>query len=89
MTPVVRYNSVGYLIALAVKYDLEMDQMDAISDNEIYMSQPIYYAKKTMCKSIYGLKQTSRQWNLKSNHILLLFNGLDDSEGAVAPATAR
>lgn len=80
--PVVRYTSVRYLFALAAKYDLEMIQMDAISaflqgdiDTEIYMAQPEQYEENSqVCllnKSIYGLKQASRQWNLKLNSTLL------------------
>lgn len=80
--PVVRYTSIRYLIALAAKYDLEMSQMDAVSaflqgdiDTEIYMSQPENYRKNNqVCflhKSIYGLKQASRQWNIKLNSALL------------------
>lgn len=80
--PVVRYNSVRYLIALAAKYDLEMAQMDAISaflqgdvDTEIYMLQPTHFeVNAQVCllqKSIYGLKQASRQWNLKLNDVLV------------------
>lgn len=71
--PVVRYTSVCFLLALAAKYNLEMIQMDAISaflqgdkDTEIYMSQPDCYIENAqVChlhKSIYGLKQASRQW---------------------------
>lgn len=80
--PVVRYTSVRYLLALAAKYNLDIFQMDAIGaflqgdiDTEIYMSQPECYEKNNqVCrlhKSIYGLKQASRQWNLKLNSILI------------------
>lgn len=88
--PVVRYTSVRFLLALAAKYDLEMIQMDAISaflqgdiDTEIYMSQPEYYeVNNLVChlhKSIYGLKQASRQWNQKLNNALLKI-GLERSK---------
>lgn len=80
--PVVRYTSIRFLLSLAAKYDLDIFQMDAISaflqgdiDTEIYMSQPEQYKENNqVCilhKSIYGLKQASRQWNLKLNSILL------------------
>lgn len=46
-SPVVRYTTVRYLFALAAKYELQIDQMDAVSaflqgeiDKEIYMQQP-------------------------------------------------
>lgn len=81
-SPVVRYTSVRYLFALAAKYDLDVDQMDAVSaflqgdiDTEIYKLQPEMYSEgNKVCllhKSLYGLKQASRQWNLKLNYILL------------------
>lgn len=80
-SPVVRYTSVRYLIALAARYNLDIDQMDAITaflqgdlENEIYMTQPELYEEGTkVCllqKSIYGLKQASRQWNLKLDGVL-------------------
>lgn len=88
--PVVRYTSIRYLLALAAKYNLEIFQMDAISaflqgdiDTEIYMSQPECYNENSkVCllhKSIYGLKQASRQWNLELNSILVKI-GLERSK---------
>lgn len=79
--PVVRHTSIRYLFALAVKYNLYMEQMDAVTaflqgdiDTEIYMNQPPSYEHgQEVCKlnkSIYGLKQASRQWNLKLMSVL-------------------
>lgn len=79
--PVVRHTSIRYLLALAVKYNLYIEQMDAITaflqgdiDTEIYMLQPPSYVYgEEVCKlnkSIYGLKQASRQWNLKLTSVL-------------------
>lgn len=74
--PVVRHTSIRYLLSLAVKYKLHIEQIDAVTaflqgdiDTEIYMTQPpLYEHGEKVCKlnkSIYGLKQASRQWNLK------------------------
>lgn len=80
--PVVRYTSIRYVIGLAVKYNLKIHQMDAVTaflqgdiEENIYMSQPPYFEEgDKVCllkKSIYGLKQASRQWNKKLNAALL------------------
>lgn len=80
-SPVVRYTTIRYLFALTAKYGLDIDQMDAVSaflqgeiDTEIYMVQPEQYKQGSkVCKlhkSIYGLKQASRLWNLKLNCVL-------------------
>lgn len=70
--PVVRHASIRYLFALAVKYIFYIDQMDAVTaflqgdiDTENYMNQPPSYKHgQEVCKlnkSIYSLKQASRQ----------------------------
>ncbi|KAJ8717783.1 hypothetical protein PYW07_005713 [Mythimna separata] len=82
-SPVVRLASLRYLFALAVKHDLDICQMDAVSaflqgdiEEEIYMRQPPMYEndqKENVCllkKSLYGLKQASRQWNKKIDFTL-------------------
>lgn len=80
-SPVVRYASLRYLFALAVKFDLDICHMDAVSaflqgdiEEEIYMMQPPLYGNgKEVCrlrKSLYGLKQASRQWNKKLSSML-------------------
>lgn len=80
--PVVRYSSIRYLLGLTAKYQLKIHQMDAVTaflqgdiEEELYMSQPPMYEQGNMVcklnKSIYGLKQASRQWNLKLNAALL------------------
>ena len=75
-SPVVRYATVRYLMALSVKYNLDIDQMDAVTaflqgelnDEEIYMLQPEGFVKAggRVCRlkrALYGLKQSSRVWN--------------------------
>lgn len=81
-SPVVRYTSIRYLFALAAQQDLQIDQMDAVSaflqgniDTDIYMQQPEMYitGSEKVChlkKSLYGLKQASRLWNMKLSNIL-------------------
>lgn len=76
-SPVVRYSSIRYLIAMAARYDLEIDQMDAVTaflqgelKEEVYMRQPegMEDGSSRVCrlnKSLYGLKQASRVWNEK------------------------
>lgn len=82
-SPVVRYSSIRLLIAMAVKYDLKIEQMDVVTaflhgdvKETIYMKQPEAYSDGSnkvclLIKSLYGLKQASRQWNIKLNEVLL------------------
>lgn len=75
-SPVVRYTSIRYLLAIAAEFDLEIDQLDAVTaflqgdlTDVIYMLQPEGFTESNkICrlkKSLYGLKQASRVWNLK------------------------
>lgn len=90
-SPVVRHTSLRILFAIAIRDGYKIFQMDAITaflqselDETIYMHQPEGYADSTgrVCllkKSIYGLKQAGRQWNLKLNDVLKEF-GLKRSD---------
>lgn len=83
--PVARYTSLRYILALAAEMDLNLSQMDAVSaflngplEEDIYMEQPPIFDDKTgrVCKlkrSIYGLKQSSRNWNQLLNQTLIDF----------------
>ena len=76
-SPVVRFASIRLLLAIVAHMDLELYQMDVKTaflngelNEEIYMDQPTGFEVKgqehKVCKlnrSIYGLKQASRQWN--------------------------
>jgi hypothetical protein len=84
-SPVVRYSSIRFLIALAVTEGMKIHQMDAVTaflqgelNESIYMEQPEKYDDGTnkVCKlnkAIYGLKQAGRQWNKKLDTALLKF----------------
>lgn len=86
-SPVSKKDSFIIVMALVAHYDLELHQMDVktaflngILDEEVYMDQPdgflIQGKENTVCKmkkSIYGLKQASRQWYLKFNDTITAF----------------
>ena len=90
--PVVRYSTVRFLMALAVKFNLEIDHMDVVTaflqgdlqNEEIYMDQPLGFVteENKVCrlkKALYGLKQSGRIWNKKVDTVLKEF-GLVQSE---------
>ncbi|GKB11024.1 retrotransposon protein, putative, ty1-copia subclass [Tanacetum coccineum] len=76
-SPVADIRAIRILIAIAVFYDYEIWQMDIKTaflngylNEEVYMEQPKGFVSQKypnrVCKlkrSIYGLKQASRQWN--------------------------
>lgn len=78
-SPVIRYSSIRFLDAISARECLRIHQMDAVSAflkgdliEEIYVSQPEGCCDKTnhVCqlrKSMYGLRQSSREWNHKLN----------------------
>ena len=77
--PVVRLETIRTILALAVKNDWEIQQMDIKGTylngdlkEEIYMNQPEGFDDGTshlchLIKTIYGLKQSSQEWNHKLN----------------------
>jgi hypothetical protein len=89
-SPVVRFASIRTILAIIAHLDLELFQMDVKTaflngelDEEIYMDQPIGFVAKgkerEVCKlkrSIYGLKQSSRQWYLRF-HQGIISNGFN------------
>ena len=76
--PVVRFESLRAVLALAVKNGLKLHQVDVTTaflngslEEEVYMKQPEGFiepgSENLVCrlkKSIYGLKQSPRCWNL-------------------------
>jgi hypothetical protein len=83
--PVVRITSVRLILAIVAHIDLELYQMDVRTaflngeiNEEIYMDQRLGFEAKgqerKVCKlkrSIYGLKQASRQRNVKFHQAIL------------------
>lgn len=92
-SPVVRHSTLRILFSLANELDLNMDHIDVTTaflngdlQETIFMEQPPGFSnidgKDKVCllsKGIYGLKQASRNWNLKVNN-LLSANGYKQSK---------
>jgi len=84
-SPVVKFQSIRALLAIAAAEDWEIHQMDVVTaylngdlDHEIYMTQPEGFIEETnkdlVCllkKSLYGLKQAGRSWNKKIHDVLV------------------
>ena len=76
-SPVVRFESIRYVIALGARHELQLHQMDVSTaflhgelTEEVYMKQPEGFIEQgkehLVChlnRSIYGLKQSPRCWN--------------------------
>ena len=91
--PVAKNYSLRLILAIAAAKNLEMIQLDVKTaflygtlDEEIYMKQPEGFVipgkEKEVCrliKSIYGLKQASRVWNIKFKDFIIKF-GLTRSQ---------
>ena len=84
--PVVQIETLRVLIALAVQFDWELDQMDVVGtylnatlpDDEILYMDPIpglhdgSSKVHRVVKSLYGLKQAGRIWNTVLNDFLTM-----------------
>ena len=84
-SPVVKYSSIRLMLALSAYFDLELEQMDVKTaflhgslDEEIFMAQPERFIERgsedKVCllkKSLYGLKQSPRQWYLKFDEFMI------------------
>ena len=84
-SPVVKHSSIRILLAITDALDLELDQMDVKTpflhgnlNEEILMSQPEGFiekgAEEKVCllkRSMYGLKQSPRQWYLRFDDFML------------------
>ncbi|CAL1406718.1 unnamed protein product [Linum trigynum] len=83
-SPVVKMTSIRTVLGLAARLNLEVEQMDVKTaflhgdlEEEIYMEQPEGFKKEKkedyVCrlrKSLYGLKQTPRQWYKKFESVM-------------------
>uniref|UniRef100_A0A2N9H6H8 Integrase catalytic domain-containing protein n=1 Tax=Fagus sylvatica TaxID=28930 RepID=A0A2N9H6H8_FAGSY len=86
-SPVAMLKSIRILLSIAAHYDYEIWQMDVktafLNGNireEIYMDQPVGFIshgqESKVCKlmkSIYGLKQASRSWNIRFDEAIKSF----------------
>lgn len=82
--PVVRHSTIRLVLALAAKYELMVNHVDIVSaylngdlQEEVYMKQPPQFENENfpnkVCKlkrSLYGLRQSGREWNKKVTEIL-------------------
>ncbi|CAJ2666407.1 unnamed protein product [Trifolium pratense] len=91
-SPVSKKDSLRVILALVAHFDLELHQMDVKTaflngdlEEEVYMKQPEGFfsndGEHFVCKlkkSIYGLKQASRQWYLKFHGIISSFGFVEN-----------
>ena len=87
-SPVVRFTSIRLILAIVASLDLELHQMDVKTaflngnlEEEIYMEQLVGFVAEgqehKVCKllrSIYGLKQSSRQWYIRFHQAIISFD---------------
>uniref|UniRef100_A0A2N9IT45 Integrase catalytic domain-containing protein n=1 Tax=Fagus sylvatica TaxID=28930 RepID=A0A2N9IT45_FAGSY len=92
-SPVVRIQSIRAILSLVAFFDFELYQMDVKTaflngdlEEDVYMEQPEGFISKgdenKVCKlekSIYGLKQASRQWNLKFHESITMMGFMQNS----------
>ncbi|RVW90132.1 Retrovirus-related Pol polyprotein from transposon TNT 1-94 [Vitis vinifera] len=86
-SPVSKKDSLRIILALVAHFDLELQQMDVKTtflngelEEEVYMKQPEGFpssdGEQLVCKlkkSIYGLKQASRQWSVGVKFVFLFY----------------
>jgi hypothetical protein len=84
-SPVVKHSSIRTFFSIVASHDLELEQLDVKTaflhgelEEDIYMDQPEGFIvpdkEKFVCKlkrSLYGLKQSSRQWNKRFDSFML------------------
>ncbi|GJT32828.1 putative retrotransposon protein [Tanacetum coccineum] len=96
-SPVADIRAIRILIAIAAFYDYEIWQMDVKTaflngylNEEVYMEKPEGFVNKKfpnrVCKlkrSIYGLKQASRQWNKRIDYEIKKFGFKNSKRGTI------
>lgn len=84
-SPVVKHSSIRTFLSVVASHDLELEQLDVKTaflhgelEEDIYMDQPEGFTvpgkEKYVCKlkrSLYGLKQSPRQWNKRFDSFML------------------
>ena len=92
-SPVSKKDSLRIIMAIVAHYDLELHQMDVKTaflngdlEEEVYMDQPEGFTtpgkENLVCKlkkSIYGLKQASRQWYIKFNDTITSYGFVENT----------
>ena len=87
-SPISKKDSLQIIMALVAHFDFDLHQMDVKMaflngnlEEEVYMKQPEGFSysegEHLVCKlkkSIYGLKQESRQWYLKFHEVITSFD---------------
>jgi len=87
-SPVVKHSSIRLLLAIVALFDLELEQLDVKTaflhgdlEEQIYMNQPKDFVVEgkedhacLLKKSLYGLKQSPRQWYKKFNSFMIGHN---------------
>ena len=92
-SPVAMLKSIRIMLALAAYFDYEIWQMDVRTaflngelEEEVYMMQPEGFTsidESKVCrlhKSIYGLKQASRSWNIRFNKCIKTYGFVKNEE---------
>ncbi|XP_062080009.1 uncharacterized protein LOC133784749 [Humulus lupulus] len=103
----VKYKTIRLMLSIATEQDLEVEQLDVkttflngILEEDVYMLQPPGFQveqgnQKMVCKfkrSLYGLKQSPRQWNKRFNGKVVetvVLSGYVDSDYASNKDTRR
>ena len=92
-SPVAMLKSIRIMLAIAAHLDYEIWQMDVKTaflngelDEEVYMIQPEGFTstdESKVCKlqrSIYGLKQASRSWNIRFDRTIKTYGFVKNGE---------